>query len=56
MKVQVRLSDLTEEQTELETQIFVACELLRSHGYKCEVVKCVVTSPKESPAYIDFKL
>lgn len=56
MKTQVRLSDLSEEQKELEKQIFIACELLKSHGYKCDVVKCVVTRPTESPAYIDFKL
>jgi len=56
MEFQIRTSELTEDQEALELRVFVAAELLKSHGIKCEVVKSFVSSPKDSPAYIHFEL
>lgn len=56
MDIQIRTSELTEEQRNLESSVFVACEILKTHGLKCEVVKTVVSSPNDSPAYIYFPL
>lgn len=56
MDIQIRTTELTDEQKELEKRIFVAAEILKTHGIECEAVKLFASKPTDSPACISFKL